>query len=121
MQRWANPMHFESMEVTTQEKWKLALQLVLVIHSGGVLQSHHKHWINQYWTNIPHNTVCSYLETPYQLDIVDSFALDSQPRTLELVPEQSLAETCIFAVRHTPIFSSLGALDNSLEAHMEPF
>lgn len=65
--------------------------------------------------------MCFYLKTPYWLDIVDSFTLDSWPTMWELMPEQCLPDTCIFSVRLTPTFLPLRAGESSLVVHMAPF
>lgn len=57
--------------------------------------------------------VCSCLKTPYLTYGVELLNLNSQSTALELMPEWSLSNTCIFPVRHITAFLHSRTLDRT--------
>lgn len=61
--------------------------------------------------------MCFCLKIPYSIYIVDLLTLDSQPRALELMPEPSLSNTCIFFPRHITALSCWRTVHRASPAH----
>lgn len=61
------------------------------------------------------------LKIPYLMYIIDSLTLSSESTALELIPEQSLTNTCIFSWRHNTVLVCSGKLDSTSALSLELF
>ena len=68
--------------------------------------------------NITLFCLCFCFKDAFLIYILDSLTLDSGPRAMELMPEQSLPKTCVFSIGHVTAFLHLWTPDSISALHV---